>query len=72
MNKAIPFIYFALAAIWLAHGIRDFIQPSDTYYLGFGFKTSSAYGYLAFKIIIGVFLILAGIRRMKMSGDKSA
>lgn len=67
MNKILPYLYFGIAAIWLVHGIRDFMQPNDTYYIAFGFKTSSAYGYLAFKILIGVFLVYAGIRRMKMS-----
>ena len=66
MNKALPYIYFAVAAIWILHGIRDLSQDQDSYYLFFGYETSSVFQYVGFKVAIVALFVYGGIRRLKM------
>jgi len=70
LSKILPYIYFILAAIWLADGVRIFIEPQESYYIFMGYETSNAYGYLAFKLIIGFALIWAGMRRLKIAKEQ--
>lgn len=69
MNKILPYIYFAIATIWLVDGIREFLQEKEFYHIFMNYKTTNQYWFLAFKLTIGALVILAGIRRLKMSKE---
>lgn len=68
MNKTIPYIYFAVAAIWIIQGVRDLSRNQDSYYLFFGYETSSIIEYVGFKVVIVALFVYGGIRRLKMGG----
>lgn len=69
MTKILPYIYFAVAAIWLTDGIREFLQEKEFYHIFLNYKTTNKYWFLAFKLTIGVLVIFAGLRRWKMAKD---
>ena len=66
MNKVFPYLYFVIAGVWMIDGIREFLQPKEFYHIFLSYKTESKYWFLAFKLMIGILVVLAGIRRLRM------
>ena len=67
MNKILPYLYFLIAGFWLADGVMTFLRDPEVYHIFLSYDTTSKYGFLAFKLIVGILVILAGLRRLKMS-----
>ena len=65
MNKIIPYIYLVVGIVWLIDGITKFIQTEEVYHIFLSFNTENKYYYLSFKAIVGILVILAGLRRLK-------
>ena len=69
MKKILPYIYFVVAAVWLFDGINKFLQPREIYHIFLNYNTDNKYNFLIFKLLIGLLVIVAGIRRLKMSKE---
>jgi len=67
MNKFLPYLYFLVAGFWLADGLMTFLKDQEVYHIFMSYNTTSKYAYLAFKLVIGILVILAGLRRLKMA-----
>ena len=66
MNKILPYLYFLIAGFWLAEGAVTFFKDPEVYHIFLSYNTTNKYGFLAFKLIVGIVVILAGLRRLKM------
>lgn len=67
MSKTIAYIFFVGAAAWLIDGIYRFINTQEVYKIIFSYTTENKYYFLIFKLLTGLLIISAGIRRWKMS-----
>lgn len=67
MNKTLSYIYFVIAGVWLADGFVNFFEEQDAYHIFLSYSTDNKYSFLAFKLVVGVLVILAGIRRLQMT-----
>ena len=67
MNKTIAYIFFVGAAVWLVDGLYRFINTQEVYKIIFSYTTENKYYFLIFKLLTGLLIISAGIRRLKMN-----
>lgn len=71
MGKALPYIYFLAAIVWLIDGFILFFKNLETYRIFMNYTMDNKYGFIAFKILFALLLIWAGVRRFRMNNESS-
>ncbi|MBL4606159.1 MAG: hypothetical protein JKY02_11015 [Flavobacteriaceae bacterium] len=66
LKKLPPYIYFVVAILWLIDAFQRFFEDPELYYLIFSLTTTSKYGFIAFKVIFAILIVVAGVRRLQM------
>lgn len=69
MNKTIAYIFFVGAAVWLIDGFYRFFTTQELYHIFLSYNTPNKYYFLLFKTLTGALVILAGMRRLRMSKE---
>ncbi|MEQ6122827.1 hypothetical protein AAON49_01335 [Pseudotenacibaculum sp. MALMAid0570] len=66
MKTILPYIYFIAAVAWLTDGFITFFRDVEVYHIFLNYNTENKYSYLGFKLLLGILLIWAGVRRLQM------
>jgi hypothetical protein len=65
INKFIPYFYFTVALLLLFNSFQKFFADLEEYNILFSWNTESKITYISMRILLVLFVVMAGIMRLK-------